>query len=232
MRRREFIACIGGVAAWPLAGRAQPARMRRVGILMAYRPSDALMQARVQAMQQELQRLGWAKGANIQFDERWTTDDLELIRANAANLVELNSDVIVATGGRVVPVFIQLTRSIPIIIPGIGDPIRLGWIKSLAHPGGNISGFTFYEPSVLGKMLEILKQIAPGTSRVAIIYNPENPSSTYMLRLSEEFARSIGIEPVLAPFHAIADLAPRTQAAARRRPPRDGDRPFPSLSSQ
>jgi putative ABC transport system substrate-binding protein len=129
-----------------------------------------------------------------------------LIRANAANLVELNSDIIVATGGRVIPVFIQLTRSIPIIIPGIGDPVRLGWVKSLAHPGGNISGFTFFESSVLGKMLEILKQFAPGTSRVAIIYNPDNAASTYMLRLSEEFARSIGIEPVLAPFHAIADL--------------------------
>jgi putative ABC transport system substrate-binding protein len=207
MIRREFITLIGGAAAaWPLAGRAQQDRMRRVGILMAYRPSDAMMQARVQAMQQELQRLGWTKGANIQFDERWTTDDLELIRANAANLVELNSDIIVATGGRVIPVFIQLTRSIPMIIPGIGDPVRLGWVKSLAHPGGNISGFTFYESSVLGKMLEILKQIVPGTSRVAIIYNPDNAASTYMLRLSEEFARSSGIEPVLAPFHAIADL--------------------------
>jgi putative ABC transport system substrate-binding protein len=183
---------------------------------MAYRPSDAMMQARVQAMQQELQRLGWTKGANIQFDERWTTDDLELIRANAANLVELNSDIIVATGGRVIPVFIQLTRSIPIIIPGIGDPVRLGWVSSLPHPGGNISGFTFYESSVLGKMLEILKQIAPGTSRVAIIYNPDNAAGTYMLRLSEEFAQSIGIEPVLAPFHAIADLERALEPMAKQ----------------
>jgi putative ABC transport system substrate-binding protein len=204
--QREFIALLGGAAAWPVAARAQQGRMRRVGILMAYRPSDGVMLARVQAMQQELQRLGWTRGANIQFDERWTTDDLELIRANAANLVDLNSDIIVATGGRVIPVFIQLTRSIPIIIPGIGDPVRLGWVSSLPHPGGNISGFTFYESSVLGKMLEILKQIVPGTSRVAIIYNPDNAASTYMLRLSEEFARSSGIEPVLAPFHAIADL--------------------------
>ena len=134
MIRREFITLIGGAAAaWPLAGRAQQDRMRRVGILMAYRPSDAMMQARVQAMQQELQRLGWTKGANIQFDERWTTDDLELIRANAANLVELNSDIIVATGGRVIPVFIQLTRSIPMIIPGIGDPTA-GQVAQVLYP--------------------------------------------------------------------------------------------------
>jgi putative ABC transport system substrate-binding protein len=131
--KREFIALLGGAAAWPVAARAQQGRMRRVGILMAYRPSDGVMLARVQAMQQELQRLGWTRGANIQFDERWTTDDLELIRANAANLVDLNSDIIVATGGRVIPVFIQLTRSIPMIIPGIGDPTA-GQVAQVLYP--------------------------------------------------------------------------------------------------
>jgi ABC-type uncharacterized transport system substrate-binding protein len=217
LKRRDLITLAGGAAvAWPLSARAQQGRMRRVGILMAYRPSDAVTQARVQALQQELQRLGWTKGANIQFDERWTSDDLELIRSNAANLVELNSDIIIATGGRVVPVFMQLTGSIPIIIPGVSDPIRLGWVKSLAHPGGNISGFTTYESSVLGKMLEILKQIAPGTSRVAIIYNPDNAANTYMLRLSEEFAPSIGIEPVFAPFHAIAELERALEPMAKQ----------------
>ena len=125
MRRREFVRLLGGAAAaWPLAARAQQARMRRIGILMAYRPSDPEMQARVQALQQELQRLGWTKGVNIQFDERWTTDDMELVRAHAVNLVELNPDVIVTNGGRIVPIFIQLTRSIPIIIPGAGNPVR------------------------------------------------------------------------------------------------------------
>jgi ABC-type uncharacterized transport system substrate-binding protein len=206
--RREFITLLGGAAAaWPLAaGAQQPERMRRVAILMAYRPSDPEMQARVQALQQELRRLGWTKGVNVQFDERWTADEMELIRANATNLVELNPDVIVTSGGRVVPIFIQLTRTIPIIIPGVGDPVRLGWVENLARPGGNISGFTFYEPSVLGKMLEILKQLAPTTSRIALIYNPDNAASAYSLRLTEEFARSLRIEPVLAPFHGIAEL--------------------------
>jgi hypothetical protein len=127
MRRRAFITLIGGAAAaWPLVASAQqPERMRRIGVLMAYRPSDPEMQARVQALQQELQRLEWTKGVNIQFDERWTTDDMELVRAHAVNLVELNPDVIVTNGGRVVPIFIQPTRSIPIIIPGTGDPVSL-----------------------------------------------------------------------------------------------------------
>src|SRR5262245_38796517 len=200
MRRRSFITLLGGAAAWPLVARAQQERMRRIAILMAYRPSDPVMQARVQALQQELQRLGWTKGLNIQFDERWTTDDMELVRAHAINVVDLNPDVIVTNGGRVVPIFIQLTRSIPIIIPGVGDPVQTGWVQNLAHPGGNVSGFTFYEASVLGKMLEILKQIAPGTSRVAVIYNPDNAANAYALRLTEGFARSLGIDPVLAPF--------------------------------
>jgi putative tryptophan/tyrosine transport system substrate-binding protein len=191
VKRRAFITLLGGVATWPLAARAQQARMRRIGILMAYRPSDPEMQARVQALQQELQRLGWTKGLNIQFDERWTTDDMELVRAHAVNLVELNPDVIVTSGGRVVPIFIQLTRSIPIIIPGVGDPVQTGWVQSLARPGGNVSGFTFFEASVLGKMLEILQQIAPGTSRVAVIYNPDNAANAYALRLTEGFARSL-----------------------------------------
>src|SRR5262245_45046220 len=109
MKRREFITLLGGAAAgWPLAARAQQAeRMRRIGILMAYRPSDAEIRARIHAFQQELQRLGWTKGVNVQFDERWTTDDMELVRANAANLVELGPDVIIATGGRVIPIFIE-----------------------------------------------------------------------------------------------------------------------------
>src|SRR5215467_5207123 len=144
MKRREFITLLGGATtAWPGVARAQQARTRRIGILMAYRPSDKEMQARIGALRQELQRLGWTKGVNIQFDERWTADDMELVRANAANLVDLNPDVIVTLGGRVVPVFIELTHSIPIIIPGVGDPVATGWIQSLAHPGGNISGFTF-----------------------------------------------------------------------------------------
>jgi putative tryptophan/tyrosine transport system substrate-binding protein len=217
-RRREFITLLGGAAvAWPLAVRAQQGGgMRRVAIVMAYPPSDAVMQSRVQALQQELQRLGWTKGVNILFDERWTTDNMELVRANVANVVDLNPDVIVSTGGRVNPLFMQLTRSTPIVIPGFGDPVAQGWVESLARPGGNITGFTFFEYSVLGKMLGTLKQIAPGMSRVAIVYNPDNAASAQGLRLTEGFARSLAIEPMLAPIRGLADFDRMLESVAQQ----------------
>jgi putative ABC transport system substrate-binding protein len=207
--RRSFLTLLlgGAAAAWPRAARAQqPAGMRRVGIVLAYPPSDLVMQTRVLALQQELQRLGWTKGVNVQFDERWTTDNMELVRANVANVVELKPDVIVASGGRVIPLFMQLTRSIPIVIPGAGDPVEVGWIESLARPGGNITGFTFYEHSVLGKMVGLLKQIAPNMSQVAVIHNPDTAIAAISLRLIEDFARLLAIEPILVPIRGIADI--------------------------
>jgi putative ABC transport system substrate-binding protein len=208
MRRRAFITLLGGAAAaWPLAARAQQdARIRRVAVLFAYPPTDAEYQARVQVLRDELAKLGWTRDRNIQFDVRWTTDNMDLVRAHAANIVELRPDVIITSGGRVVPVFLELTRSIPIVIPGTGDPVALGWVESLARPGGNVTGFTFFEYSVLGKMLGLLKQIAPAMSRVAIIYNPDNAASGPYLRLTESFARSLAIEPILAPIHGMVDI--------------------------
>ena len=139
------------------------------------------MQDRVQALKEELQNRGWTRGVNVQFDERWTTDNMDLVRANAANLVELKPDVIVAIGGRVIPVLMQLTRTVPIIIPGSSTPVEAGFIKSLARPGGNVTGFATLELSVIGRILETLKQIAPGTSRVAMIYNPDNPAAAHSI---------------------------------------------------
>src|SRR5882757_5523172 len=124
MRRRQFIAGLSSAAAWPVMARAQEAlRLRRIGILMPYPPSDTVWQSRVGALRQELQRLGWTRGRNIEFDERWTTDNMDLVRANAANLVELKPDAIVALGGRVIPVLMQLTRTVPIILPGAVDAV-------------------------------------------------------------------------------------------------------------
>src|SRR5262245_27858946 len=127
-RRREFISFIGSIAAiWPLAAHAQQGgRMRRIGILMPFSPSDKEMQDRVQALKKELQNRGWTAAVNVQFDERWTTDNMDLVRANAANLVELKPDVIVAIGGRVIPVLMQLTRAVPIIIPGASTLVDVG----------------------------------------------------------------------------------------------------------
>jgi ABC-type uncharacterized transport system substrate-binding protein len=190
--------------------------MRRIGILMPFPPSDSEWQSRVGALRQELQRLGWTRGGNIEFDERWTTDNMDLVRTNAANLVELKPDAIVAVGGRVIPVLMQLTRSIPIIIPGAVDAVGEGFIKSLAQPGGNVTGFAIMEFSIFGKFLETLKQIAPGTSRVAMIYNPDNPSTIQFRRLFDSFAWPLSIQPIIAPIHTIADIERAIKALAEQ----------------
>jgi hypothetical protein len=206
VRRREFITLLGGAATvWPLTVRAQQGgRIRRIGILMPFPPSDTEIQSRVSALRQELQRLGWTRGINIEFDERWTTDNMDMVRTNAANLVELKSDVIVAH--RVIPILMQLTRTIPIIIPGAVDAVGEGFIKSLARPGGNVTGFAVLEFSILSKILDTLKVLAPATSRIAMIYNPDNPSTAQFRRLFESFALPLSVQPIIAPVHSIADI--------------------------
>src|SRR5258706_13470691 len=207
--RRKFLATLlaGAAAAWPLAAWAQQReRMRRIGILMPFPPTDAEVRSRVDALKHELQRSGWTPGGNIEFDERWTTDNMDLVRANAANVVELKPDVIVATGGRVIPVLLQLTRAVPIVVPGAVDPVGTSYVKSLARPGGNITGFTLMELSMFGKLLDLMKQIAPGTVRVGLVFNPDNPSSLVFRRQIATFASPLRIEPLAFPIHGLADL--------------------------
>jgi putative ABC transport system substrate-binding protein len=207
MRRREFITLLGGAAAtWPVAARAQQMAMRRVGILMPYPPGDAEIQTRVRAFREELRKRGWASGVNLQFDERWTSDNMDLIRSAAANLVELKPDAILAIGGRVIPILMQLTRSVPIVVPGGTDPVRRGWAESLARPGGNITGFAVMELSIIGKMLQTLKEITPNISRVAIIYNPDNPESADFTRSFQSAAGTLAVEPIVSPIHGLADI--------------------------
>jgi putative ABC transport system substrate-binding protein len=205
LRRREFIALLGGATAWPLAARTQE-RIRRVAILMPYPPTDTEMQRRVRALRQELEKLGWRAGLNIQFDERWTTDNIDLVRANAEGLLELKPDVVVAVGGRVIPILIQLTHTTPIVVPGGSDPVGFGWIQSIARPGGNVTGFALLEPSVYGKTLQLLKQVVPNLKRVALIFNPENPSTPTFVKWFESYAQQVSIEPVLARIHGLADI--------------------------
>jgi putative ABC transport system substrate-binding protein len=183
---------------------------------LPFPPSDTEWKSRVGVLRQELQKLGWTQGGNIEFDERWTTDNMDLVRANAANLVELKPDVIVALGGRVIPVLMNLTRTIPIIIPGTADAVGTGYIKSFARPGGNVTGFATMEFSVIGKILETLKQIAPGTSRVAMIYNPDNPTAINFLRLFESSALPLSVQPIVAPIHTIADIERTIEALAKQ----------------
>jgi putative ABC transport system substrate-binding protein len=208
VKRREFITLLGGAAAaWPLAAHAQQgARVRRVGIVMPYPKGDSEYEARLRAFKQELAKLGWTDGGNIRFDEHWTTDDMDMVRAHAAALVASNPDIIVTTGGRVVPVFMRLTRSIPMVLPSASDPVGVGYAQSLARPGGNVTGFTGFELSILGKSLEILKQIAPVVVRIALIYNPDNPNSVHYRRISEAASAPLAIEIIDLPIHNLADI--------------------------
>ena len=218
MRRREFITLLGGVAAtWPLAAHAQQGgRMRRVGILMPFSPTDKEIQERVQAFKEELRKLGWTAGINVQFDERWTMDNMDLIRAAAANLLELKPDVVVAVGGRVIPILMKMTSSVPIIVPGGTSPVERGWVKSLARPSGNVTGFSIFELSIIGKMLQTLKEIAPNISYVAMIYNPDNPGAALYDRSFEDAAASLAIQPIIAHVHSLADIERVIKTVAER----------------
>jgi len=207
VRRREFITLLGGAAAWPLTARAQQAQgMRRIGIVMPFAKGDSEGDSRLRAFKQELEKLGWTDGGNVQFDERWTAGNMDLVRSDAASLMASNPDVVVASGGRVVPVLMRQSRSIPIVVPGGTDPVGVGWAQSLAHPGGNVTGFTAFELPMLGKSLEILKQIAPAIVRVALIYNPDNPNSAHYRRISEAASAPLAIEVIDLPIHDLPDI--------------------------
>jgi putative ABC transport system substrate-binding protein len=216
LRRRQFITLPGGVVAWPLAARGQQTdRVRRIGILMPFPPTNAEAQARVRAFREELRKRGWAAGVNAQFDERWTGDNMDLIRSAATNLVELNPDVILAQGARVVPILLELTRSIPIVAASGAEPIiKRGYAESLARPGGNVTGFTTTEVSVIGKMLQTLKEIAPNVAHVSMIYNPDSPGGTLFVPSLESAAGPLGVKPIVAHIHNLGDIERAVAAAA------------------
>jgi putative ABC transport system substrate-binding protein len=206
MMRREFIAGLGLAAAWPLATRAQQGGpLRLVGMLLPFPESNTVMQANIRALREELAKLGWSEGGNIKFDERWTTDNMDLVWAAATSLVELKPDVIFSVGDRVVPVLKQLTNSIPIVALA-SDHVGSGFVESLARPGGNITGLSVIEFSVIGKMLEILKRMAPDISHAGIIYNPDNPVGAIYSRTFDAMAKQLAVQPVDLPVHGITDI--------------------------
>jgi putative ABC transport system substrate-binding protein len=172
MRRREFIGLVGGAAAWPLAAGAQQlVQMRRMGILLPAAADDTEFQARVGAFLQGLALLGWSIGRNVRIDVRWATANAADIRRHAAELAALAPDIILANGGSTVTPLLQVTRTVPIVFVTVTDPVGAGLVDSLARPGGNATGFMTAEFSIGGKWLELLKQIAPGVTRVAVLRN-------------------------------------------------------------
>jgi len=194
--RREAISLLGGAAfAWPLAARAQqPERMRRIGMLLPATADDAEFQARVGAFLQGLALLGWTIGRNVRIDIRWATANAADIRRHAAELAALAPDVILAHGASSVGPLLQATRTVPIVFPVISDPVAAGFVDSLARPGGNATGFMNNEYSIAGKWLELLKQIAPGVTRAAVLRDPTQGSGTSQFAAIQAVAPSLRVE--------------------------------------
>jgi putative tryptophan/tyrosine transport system substrate-binding protein len=195
MRRREFITLLGGAAAWPIAARAQQAeRVRRIGALMYLAADDADSPARVAAFTRGLQELGWIEGRNIRIDYRWGGGDLDRVRRYSAELVALTPDVILVSSGSALAALQNATRTVPIVFVNVSDPVGAGYVVSLARPGANTTGFTLFEYSISGKWLELLKQIAPGMTRAAVIRNPSITSGTGQFGAIQAVAPSLGVE--------------------------------------
>jgi putative ABC transport system substrate-binding protein len=209
MRRRDFITLLGGAAAWPIAARAQQAeRMRPIGVLSNIGESDLEAQSMVTALHEGLRKLGWVNGRNLQIDHRWAAGSPERIVALAKELLSLNPDAIVAHTTPSVAALRNQTDTVPIVFVQISDPIGASFVTSFARPGGNVTGFTNFESSMVGKWVEMLKEIAPSMSRVAYLFNPQ--TAPYVPRFYqvplEAAARSIKVEPIASPVQGIGEL--------------------------
>jgi putative ABC transport system substrate-binding protein len=216
MKRREFIALLGGGAAtWPLAARAQPERMRRIGVLATFIESDPESQSWISALVQRVQELGWTDGRNVRIDYRWAAAERSRAQTLAQELIELQPDVIVACGGPAAIAVAQATRSVPIVFVQVVDPVALGIVPNLAHPGGNVTGFTHFELTIVGKWLQTLKDIAPSIARGAVMFDPDNPASTVWLRAIESVAPSFGVRLTLTGVRDAAEIERAIDAFAR-----------------
>jgi putative ABC transport system substrate-binding protein len=193
-KRRDFIALLGGAAAWPLAARAQqPERMRRIGVLFGAGADDGDIQARHAAFLQALQQLGWTDNGNVRIDTRFGAGNANNIRRYSAELATLAPDVILATGN-VVEQLLQATRAVPIVFVVVPDPVGAGYVDRLSRPGGNVTGFMQFEYSLTAKWLELLKQIAPGVTRAAVLRESALPAGIGQFAVIQYVALSVGVE--------------------------------------
>jgi putative ABC transport system substrate-binding protein len=216
--RREFITLLGGaVAAWPVVARAQQGeRVRRIGVLTAFAESDHEAQSWVAAFREELRKLGWTEGRNIEIDTRWATADVESMQRFAKELVALQPDLFLTSSTPATAAMLQQTRTIPIIFVWVADPVGSGFVASLPRPGGNVTGFTPIEGSLGSKWVELLKEIAPRVTRVTLLFNPA--MATFVEGYLNPFkaaAASLGVEAILAPVHDMSELESVIAAQAR-----------------
>ena len=217
MRRREFIMLVGGAAlAAPLVARAQD-RVRRIGVLMGYAERDREAQGFAAAFREGLQKLGWTEGRNIRIDTRWAAArDAEARQRFAKELVALQPDVILSHGTPTTTALLQQTRTIPIVFAAVADPVGSGFVASFARPGGNVTGFTVFEPAMASKWLELLKEIAPRVARVAFLFSPTTaPYAEVYLKPFKAAAASFAVEAIAAPVRDKSELESIIAAQAR-----------------
>jgi putative tryptophan/tyrosine transport system substrate-binding protein len=215
MRRREFITLLGGVAAWPLAAHAQAESVRRIGVLMGDAKDDPETKARLAAFRQGLERLGWSEGRNIRIDYRFAADKPDQFQLLVKELVSLQPDVFLAYATPAATAFQRESRTIPIVFVSVSDPVGSGLVASLARPGGNLTGLLLYEEGITGKWLAMLKEIAPGLSRAALIADPRRAPYDYFVRSAKSVAPSLAIELVTSPVESAFDIQRVIESFAR-----------------
>jgi putative ABC transport system substrate-binding protein len=221
LKRRDFIALLGGAAAWPLAARAeQPYRMRRMGVLLG-NAEDHEAQSWVAALREELGKLGWTEGRNIEIDIRWAAADVASMKRFAKELVALQPDLILTQSTPAAGAMLEQTHTIPVVFVLVADPVGSGYVASLPRPGGNATGFTPIVSSLGGKWVELLKEIAPRLARVTLLFNP--PTATFIQAYLSPFkaaAASVGVEAIVAPVNGVPEL--QSQVTTQAREPNSG----------
>jgi putative tryptophan/tyrosine transport system substrate-binding protein len=219
MRRRQFIAGLSSAAAWPLVARAQqPTGIRRIGVMLGWSERDPQFRSWFAVFVQELARLGWIEGVNLQIEQRWTDADIERTRTMAKELVALGPDVVLTSTTPVTAAVRGQTDSIPIVFTAVVDPIGSGFVASLARPGGNITGFINIEGGTGGKWLQMLKEIAPGITRAAAMFNPDTATfANYFLGPFEAAAQALAVETIITPVRNDAEIEAAIAALGRER---------------
>ena len=207
MRRRYFITLIGGAAAaWPLAARAQPERVRRIGVIMGFSAEDEVWQAYLATFRGRLEELGWTVGRNLKIDYRFVGDSPERTRIAAEELVGLGPDVIFVSTNPVVTAVLRATHTIPLVFTWVSDSVGSGYVASVAHPGGNITGFHNYEPALGGKWLEVLKEVAPSVRRVGVVHVPEIAANVAFIKVAQAASASLGVTVTALGVRDAADI--------------------------
>ena len=216
MRRRKFISLLGGAAGWPLVARAERTeRVRRIGVLMGDAEDDPDVKPRLAAFREGLDRLGWSVSRNVGIDYRFAADTPDQFQPLAKELVGLQPDVLVAYTTPVAAALARESRTIPIVFVNVSDPVGSGLVASLARPGGNLTGLLLYEEGIIGKWLAMLKEIAPGLSRAALIANPRRTPYDYFVRSAKSLAPSLAVELTTSPVESAADIERVIESFAR-----------------